>query len=270
VVWSETAFVPRIYWHQTYRDDPDSYALVKDLLDYLAAKSVPFLIGNDDARRELQPKGQWERVDYNAAILFRGDEIVNQYRKIHLVPFTEHFPYEKQFPLIYQWLLAADTHFWEPGKEATVFEIAGGGSGRLLQFSTPICFEDSFGNLARAFTRNGAELIVNISNDAWSGSLPAQYQHLSMAVFRAVENRRALVRSTASGQTCAIMPDGAVSAESAPFAENYLTVRVPLMTGTTPYTALGDFFPILCLVLAFGALAFASVIRIIPRLTRKE
>ena len=125
VVWSETAFVPRIYWQQTYRDDPDSYALVKDLLDYLAAKPVPFLIGNDDARRELKPNGQWERVDYNAAILFRGAEIVNQYRKIHLVPFTEYFPYEKQFPLIYQWLLAADTHFWEPGKEATVFEIAG-------------------------------------------------------------------------------------------------------------------------------------------------
>jgi apolipoprotein N-acyltransferase len=262
VVWSETAFVPRIYWHQTYRDDPDSYALVKDLLNYLAAKPVPFLIGNDDARRELKPNGQWERVDYNAAILFRGAEIVNQYRKMRLVPFTEYFPYEKQFPTIHQWLLAADTHFWEPGKEATVFEIAGGGSGRLLKFSTPICFEDSFSGLSRAFVRNGAELIINISNDAWSGSLPAQYQHLSMAVFRAVENRRAMVRSTASGQTCVIMPDGAVLSESAPFAENYLTVRAPLMTGITPYTALGDFFPALCLALAFVSIVFASAIRI--------
>lgn len=261
VVWSETAFVPRIYWHQTYRDDPDSYALVKDLLEYLAAKPVPFLIGNDDARRELQPNGQWERVDYNAAILFRKAEIVNQYRKLHLVPFTEYFPYEKQFPLIYQWLLAADTHFWEPGKEATVFEIAGGSSGRLLKFSTPICFEDSFADLSRAFTQNGAELIVNISNDAWSGSLSAQYQHLSMAVFRAVENRRALVRSTASGQTCVVMPDGAVLSESAPFAENYLTARAPLMAGTTLYTALGDFFPALCLAFALIALVFAAVTR---------
>ena len=259
VVWSETAFVPRIYWHQTYRDDPGSYALVKDLLDYLAAKPVPFLIGNDDARRELQPSGRWERVDYNAAILFRGAEIVNQYRKLHLVPFTEYFPYEKQFPVIYQWLLAADTHFWEPGKEAAVFEIAGGSSGRPLKFSTPICFEDSFADLSRAFTRNGAELIVNISNDAWSGSLPAQYQHLSMAVFRAVENRRAMVRSTASGQTCAVMPDGAVLAESAPFAANYLIARAPLMTGATLYTTLGDFFPVLCLALAIIAVVLAAI-----------
>ncbi|MDR1470474.1 MAG: apolipoprotein N-acyltransferase [Spirochaetaceae bacterium] len=260
VVWSETAFVPRIYWHQTYRDDPDSYALVKDLLDYLAAKPVPFLIGNDDARRELTPSGRWERVDYNAAVLFRGAEIVEQYRKLHLVPFTEYFPYEKQFPVIYQWLLAADTHFWKPGTEATVFEISGG--GRPVKFSTPICFEDSFADLSRAFVRNGADLIVNISNDAWSGSLSAQYQHLSMAVFRTVENRRAMVRSTASGQTCVIMPDGAVLAESAPFAENYLTARAPRATGTTPYTALGDFFPVLCLAFALGALAFVSVIRI--------
>jgi apolipoprotein N-acyltransferase len=263
VVWPETAFVPRIYWHQNYRDDPDSYALVKDLLDYLAAKPVPFLIGNDDARRELQPSGQWERVDYNAAMLFDGREIVHQYRKLHLVPFTEYFPYEKQFPQIYKWLLAADTHFWEVGDEATVFEVKGGTSGELLKFSTPICFEDSFADLSRAFVQNGAELIVNISNDAWSASLPGQYQHLSMAVFRTVENRRAMVRATASGQTSVIMPDGRVAAESEPFRENYLTVRVPLMDETTAYTALGDFFPVLCLTAAVIVLLSTIVYAII-------
>jgi apolipoprotein N-acyltransferase len=263
VVWSETAFVPRIYWHQNYRDDPDSYALVKDLLGYLEAKPAPFLIGNDDARRELQPNGQWERVDYNAAILFNGSTIVNQYRKLHLVPFTEYFPYQKQFPLIYEWLLAADTHFWEKGKEATVFEVRGGGSGELLKFSTPICFEDSFSDLSRAFVRNGAELIVNISNDAWSGSIPAQYQHLSMAVFRTVENRRAMVRSTASGQTCVIMPDGKVAAESEPFKENYLTVRAPLVNEVTLYTALGDFFPVLCLAIVAAVLLVTAIRSII-------
>jgi apolipoprotein N-acyltransferase len=259
VVWPETAFVPRIYWHQNYRDDPDSYALVKNLLDYLASKPVPFLIGNDDARRELQQNGQWERVDYNAAMLFDEGEIVNQYRKLHLVPFTEYFPYEKQFPLIYEWLLAADTHFWELGEEATVFEVRGGSSGELLKFSTPICFEDSFSDLSRIFTRNGAELIVNISNDAWSESLPGQYQHLSMAVFRAVENRRTMVRATASGQTCVIMPDGRVAAESEPFKENYLTVRAPLTDEVAVYTALGDFFPVICLVAAVLVLLFAVI-----------
>ncbi|MHB9291783.1 putative Apolipoprotein N-acyltransferase [Hollandina sp. SP2] len=159
------------------------------------------------------------------------------YRKVHLVPFTEHFPYKQQLPLIYEALLNADTHFWEQGDEATVFTVNG------LSFSSPICFEDTFGYLSRDFVRGGAELIVNLSNDAWSNSLPAQMQHLSMALFRAVENRRAMVRSTASGQTCAIDPNGAIIAMAEPFAETQLTVQVPVITVDSWYTQYGDFLP---------------------------
>ncbi|MDR2491450.1 MAG: apolipoprotein N-acyltransferase [Spirochaetaceae bacterium] len=246
VVWPETAFVPRIFWHETYRDDPESFRLVRELTTYLASKPAPFLIGNDDARLEAQPSGDWERVDYNAAILFDQGRIVDQYRKMHLVPFTEYFPYEKQFPQIYAWLLAADTHFWKRGDRPTVFRVdragteTGASAPPPLLFSTPICFEDSFSDLSRTFVQNGANLIVNISNDAWSASLPAQYQHLSMAVFRAVENRRAMVRATASGQTCLMLPNGRVLREAAPFTENYLVVNAPLMEETTFYTAHGE------------------------------
>jgi apolipoprotein N-acyltransferase len=234
VVWSETAFVPRIYWHTTYRDDPESYALIKDLLEFLAVQDVPFVIGNDDGRREINSKGIWDRVDYNAAMFFEGNQITRIYRKQHLVPFTEYFPYEKQFPWVYQALVSADTHFWKKGEEATVFESRG------VRFSTPICFEDIFGYLSRDFVRNGAEIIVNLTNDAWSHSLPAQMQHLSMAVFRAVENRRSLVRSTASGQTCAVDPNGKILAMAEPFRETQLTVEVPVINAETPYTAWGD------------------------------
>jgi apolipoprotein N-acyltransferase len=151
IVWSETAFVPRIYWHINYRDDPQSYLLVKELMDYLATQDVPFVIGNDDARKDpgKNPKDADHRVDYNAVMLFDHGNIAGLYRKLHLVPFTEHFPYEKQFPWVYEALKNADTHFWEKGKEATVFEING------LKFSSPICFEDSFGYLSRDFVDHG-------------------------------------------------------------------------------------------------------------------
>jgi apolipoprotein N-acyltransferase len=240
VVWSETAFVPRIYWHETYRDDQESYALVKELLDYLKGQEVPFVIGNDDARREVNPNGRWERVDYNAALLFNRGEITGLYRKLHLVPFTENFPYEKQLPWVYNALVNADTHFWKKGKEAAVFSVNG------LKFSSPICFEDSFGYLSRDFVKNGAEFIVNISNDAWSGSLPAQMQHLSMAVFRAVENRRSMVRSTASGQTCGIDANGRILAMAEPFIETQLTVAIPVVKSDSLYTKHGDFFARFC------------------------
>jgi apolipoprotein N-acyltransferase len=238
VVWSETAFVPRIYWHETYRDDPPSWALVKDLLTYLAAQDVPFLIGNDDARKDpAKNPDPYEsyRVDYNAALLFEKGKISQAYRKLHLVPFTEYFPYKKQFPRIYQFLADADTHFWERGTEATVF------SGPGFRFSSPICFEDTFGYISGNFVRLGADIIVNISNDAWSASLPAQNQHLSMAVFRSVENRRSMARSTSSGQTCAIDPSGRIIAMAPPFTEAWITAELPVVTDTTFYTRYGDF-----------------------------
>jgi len=253
VVWSETAFVPRIYWHVTYRDDEESYTLVKDLLDFLAGQKIPYVLGNDYGRREVGPDGSWQRVDYNAVMLFEQGKEIRTYRKLHLVPFTEHFPYEKQLPLIYRALKEADTHFWEKGTEATVFEAAG------VKFSTPICFEDTFGYLSRRFTRNGAQLIVNLTNDAWAASLPAQMQHLGMAVFRTVENRRSLVRSTASGQTCAVDPNGRILAMAEPFTETALSVRVPIVTETTVYTRYGDYLAYLFVLMAAASLAAGAI-----------
>jgi apolipoprotein N-acyltransferase len=260
VVWSETAFVPRIYWHETYRDDQPSWLLVKELLDYLAAQETPFVIGNDDARRDpaKNPRAsESHRIDYNAVMLFERGKVAGLYRKLHLVPFTEHFPYEKQLPLMYRALVNADTHFWEKGNEATVF------NGPGFTFSTPICFEDTFGYLSRRFVQNGAELIVNLSNDAWSKSLPAQNQHLSMAVFRAVENGRSMVRSTASGQTCAVTPNGKVIALAPPFTESWLTVAVPVVKNDTVYTRRGDYLAAGFTIMAAALLLFGGIISII-------
>jgi apolipoprotein N-acyltransferase len=249
VVWSETAFVPRIYWHKTYRDDPESYDLVKELMTYLGSQSVPFVIGNDDGRKEVGESGDWERVDYNAVLLFERGEERAAYRKLHLVPFTEHFPYRKQFPFVYNALVASDTHFWKKGTEATVMETAG------IKFSTPICFEDGFGYLSRNFVRNGAEVIVNLTNDAWANSLSSQMQHATMAVFRAVENKRSLVRSTASGQTCAIDPNGRILDMAKPFDEVWMIAEVPIYTEkTTLYTRWGDAPVVLLMALTIAVL----------------
>jgi len=262
VVWSETAFVPRIYWHETYRDDHSSWLLVKELMDYLSAQEVPFLIGNDDARKDpaKNPNAQaGYRVDYNAAMLFEKGKNTGIYRKLHLVPFTEHFPYERQLPAIHRALVNADTHFWEKGTEAKVFDGPG------FTFSTPICFEDTFGYISRKFAQNGAQVIVNISNDAWSKSLPAQNQHLSMAVFRAVELRLSMVRATASGQTCGIAPNGGIIALARPFTQAALVVAIPVVKCDTVYARLGDFLALGFTATAFSLLLFGVVAGIIRK-----
>jgi apolipoprotein N-acyltransferase len=237
VVWPETAFIPRVYWYLTYREG-NYYPLVKELVDYLAAKETAFVIGNDDGRREVGANGVWEDVDYNAALFFEKGDISGVYRKTHLVPFAEYFPYTGGPLGMVRRALEEDTHFWKPGTTPVVFELAR--ADGPLKFSTPICFEDTFGYLSRDFTRGGAQLIVNLSNDAWSASLSCQMQHLATAVFRAVENRRSLVRATTTGQSCAIDPLGRVIAKAEPFTETFLTVEVPLVDSQSPYTRLGD------------------------------
>lgn len=264
VVWPETAFVPRIGWHYQHRYNRDSFQLVEELLRYLDSAPVPFVIGNDHG---VDGAGG-QILDYNAVLLFEPGKNTlppqpTVYGKMKLVPFTEHFPFDKQFPTLYQMLLNGDTHMWTPGTVPVVFEVDG------LKFSTPICFEDTFGFVGRRFVNAGAEAFVNLSNDAWSKSLACQYQHLSMAVFRSVENRVPTVRSTTTGQTCIIDPNGRIVAMAEPFAETCLVGSIPVLDKTrkTVYTRLGDYVGVIFAVAAV-LLLVAGIVAAVLRKSR--
>ena len=269
VVWSETAFVPGIDWHTRYRTNQDRYRLVKELTEFLSNRDIPYVIGNDDrqlaipGRSPVNPNGTLNSVDYNAAILYYKGKIVDTYRKVHLVPFTENFPFKESLPGIHKWLLEADTHFWEKGTDFSVFEVNG------VRFSTPICYEDTFGYISREFIRNGAQVIVNLTNDSWSKSVVAEMQHMAMSVFRALENRRTVVRSTNGGISCTIEPDGEITKILEPFTEAYLVNSVPLYDkAVTLYTRFGDWFGIVLSALA-AVFVFAGVIIGFRRRSRK-
>ena len=197
-----------------------------------------------------------------AALLFRGGEIVDTDPKIHLVPFTESFPFKRQLPGIYQWLKEADTHFWKQGTEFVVFDTGAGSGGPRVRFSTLICFEDTFGYLGREFVRRGAQVLVNMSNDSWSASVPAEMQHLMLGLFRAVENRRSMVRSTNGGMTAIIDPDGRLLQVLEPFTADYLIGAVPVVDGPhTLYTRWGDWFGIAALAAGLALTASGSALR---------
>ena len=257
VIWSETSFVPAIDWHTRYRTDLEAYELVRQLREFLAAQSVPFVIGNDDGRLKKLESGKEVRVDYNATLLWSGGRIAAAYRKLRLVPFSESFPYQRWLPGIYEWLRKADTHFWEKGEEHTVFEAAG------VRFSTPICFEDTFPGLCRGFIRRGAQVLVNMTNDSWSNSVACEMQHMSIALFRAVENRRTLVRATNGGITCVIDPNGRILNMLPPFREDFLVAEAPVFTGAdTLYTRLGDWFGYLALAVGVALPAGSALLRL--------
>ena len=266
IVWPETAFVPTIYYHKTYRQNIASLSLVEELEKFLSSQSVPYLLGNDDARMEPSPEnGALERVDYNAALFYKDGEWKDLYRKKHLVPFTEHFPYQNKFPLVYQMLLDADTHFW---KEGECFNLIDTGAYLI---GAPICFEDTFGYISRSFVKNGADLIVNLSNDAWSGSVVAERQHFMLSVFRAAENRRSMVRSTNTGITAWVDPNGVIQDELPPFVSDVLLASVPVYNDSiTLYTLWGDWLARLCLIGAVSGLIMGIVLRLTIRIRSRK
>ncbi|RKX91040.1 MAG: apolipoprotein N-acyltransferase [Spirochaetes bacterium] len=260
VIWSETSFVPGVDWHSKYRTDKERYALVKDLEDFLATQKIPYVIGNDDGQLKdpalppVLPDGSYNRKDYNATFLYEDGELKQTYRKIQLVPFTENFPYKKTFPKFYQLLVDHDYHFWEKGTEYTVFNARG------VKFSTPICYEDVFGYISRNFVKRGAQVIVNLTNDSWSGAVSAEMQHMQMAVFRAIENRRSVVRSTNSGMTVLIDPDGRILKSIEPFKEGYLVGDVPIYNAkTTFYTKMGNWFAFVSIALSVFLLGLGII-----------
>ena len=206
--------------------------------EFIDEKDAVFVIGNSYEQRNSI--GNQDR--YNSVFVFEPQKNVippepEIYSKIHLVPFTEYFPFKEKFPKFYKKLLNGDTQMWEKGKEYKVF------CNKNLYFSTPICFEDTFGDDCRKFVKNGARCFFNLSNDAWSKSDVCQTQHLSIAVFRSVENKVPSVRSTSSGQTCIINEYGKVIAQAPSFCESYVIGKVPILHDfkISVYSRFGDF-----------------------------
>ena len=252
VVWSETAFVPSVAWHTNYPSNARTSDLVDNFVNFGKDLGIPLVTGNpegvwdDRSLPPILPNGEWNKKDYNTVIFFSDGEIEGTYRKQHLVPFTEHFPYQDAMPRFTALLEANDYHWWEEGDEATVFEYGD------LKFGTPICFEDIFGYLSAEFVRNGADLLINLSNDSWSGSIPAEMQHMQLALFRAIENRVPLLRSTNSGMTCLITPSGRYIDPLEPFTVDWNIYEVPigLKRHDTFYTLFPDLFAYITMIAA--------------------
>jgi apolipoprotein N-acyltransferase len=275
IIWSETAFVPSVAWHESYPSDPDTRALVDEFVAFGKSLPVPLVTGNpegvidDPSLPPLGPDGSWNRKDYNTVIFFEGGKINNTYRKQHLVPFTEHFPYEKQLPWLYNLLLANDYNWWETGYDPVVFETDTG-----VRFSTPICFEDVFGYLNAAFVRNGADVIVNMTNDGWSKAVSAEMQHLGLAVFRSIENRKTTIRGTNSGMTCLIDATGKIIDPMEPFKVGWKIYEVPVYRtetwGTTFYTRYVDWFAYAAIYASAILLVGGGVYHLVCALRRRK
>ena len=189
---------------------------------------------------------------HNTALCLSPDLSITQYYKMHLVPFGEYTPYKKIFSFIDRVTHAIGDV--TPGKQLVLHSFGG------KKFGSPICYEVTFPSLVRKFAKGGAQFLVTITNDGWYGKSSAPYQHFLIAVFRAVENRRFLLRAATTGISGLVDPYGRVLSRSELMTQTYLTGKVNPANELSFYTRYGDILPVLSLTLTgiFFILALAK------------
>jgi apolipoprotein N-acyltransferase len=192
---------------------------------------------------------------FNSAYLInpRG-EVLGKYDKAHLVPYGEYTPFKEYLPFLGK--MVEHVGDFKPGRKGQTLDM----QGRKL--GVQICYEIIFPALARALVQNGAELLITITNDAWYGTTAGPYQHFSLAVLRAVENRRALVRAANTGISGFIDPVGRVLDPTPLMTEAAVVHGLPLLDETTAYTRFGDVAPAGCLM--------GSIMMIVRELLRRR
>jgi apolipoprotein N-acyltransferase len=239
IVWPETA-VPFFF------QDPSRLSA--------GVIALPDLTGADLLFGSPAYQGSGRRTRYaNRAYLLSAEERrVEHYDKVHLVPFGEYVPLQRFLPFVHRLVPAAGD--FTPGERVEPLKATGYSAGVL------ICFEAIFPGLARRQVEEGADILVNLTNDAWFGPTSAPFQHLSMSLFRAVETRRPLVRAANTGISAFVDTRGRVTRRSGLFREAVLLSEVhPSSRPPTPYVRWGDVFPPFLLVLVFVRVAASGI-----------
>jgi apolipoprotein N-acyltransferase len=214
---------------------------------------VDLLVGHIDHESRGD---EWR--SFNAASLFEsGGTMQATYGKVNLLPFGERIPFSQYVPPLGS-IDFGQANFL-PGDSAVVFESAAG------RFGVLICYESTFSHYARDYVRNGADFLVNITNDGWFGSRRGALQHAETAILRAVENRVTLYRSANTGVSLVVEPTGRVPERIGLDVPGMILYEGYRSKGSSFYTRHGH---LLFTVMTAVGLAIPIVYRILGRRAR--
>ena len=280
VVWSEGILQHAFPYSADYYT---KFPLDEPLSLFISRMNTPFIIGGSylaDAEK---------RSFNNAALLFdKTGTFRGSYGKIHLVPFAEVIP-----GIEYKWVqnlmqkIVGISAGWKAGDQYVYFDIPGRWSpdrpkpavkviplnktyseqradentAPTVRVSTPVCFGDAFPDVCRPLFLNGSELFMNMTDDSWSLTNSAEYQHFIIASYRAIEYRTTLARSTNAGVSAVIDPSGRILAEMPLFVPDSMAVSIPVYKRQiTVYALLGNWLPWLLALLAAGYFIYAVAV----------
>jgi len=227
IVWPETSvpgWVPNEQW------------LVEWIQEKISQYPATHLIG---AVSKIDDK------NFNSAFLFsENGKVLGRYDKMHLVPFGEFVPIKS---LLGKWIpVLNDLGGFDSGEKSRLLQLPKASVG------VSICYEAIFSNLIRKQVKQGAELLINMTNDGWYLDTAAPEQHFSMNVFRAVENRRNFIRAANTGISGFISPIGKLLKLTRLNEEAVLNASVNPIQKMTFYSLYGDVFAWLCCLLTFA------------------
>jgi apolipoprotein N-acyltransferase len=232
-IWGESAL------------DPGSLAILEEVRRTISEVGVPVVAGAT-SRNIRRPRGG--PLSNQAVVFDGGGAVVDVYRKTHLVPYGEYIPWRS----VVGWISALRQipYVLAPGERVHTVHAPG-----LPPFGTPICFENSFPSIDRQLVREGARFLVVLTNNASYDETAASAQHLQMSRMRAIEDGRWVVHAAVSGISAFIAPDGRVSQATDLFRPAIIRRTIVASADRTPYVALGDWFPILSVVVVVAMVA---------------
>jgi apolipoprotein N-acyltransferase len=242
IVWPETS-VP-FYFGKDRAFTENLVSFQKQLNSYLLFGSVLAKEQKSEVRSQKSEKKDFfkQTISYtnSAVLLDKNGNVSYIYDKIHLVPFGEYVPLRKLLFFIDKLVVGVGDYI--PG-DSYIKAVTPFGS-----FGTLICYEIVFPGLVRKFYVRGGDFIITITNDAWFGKTHGPYQHFSMAVFRAIENRKPVIRAANTGISGFIDSSGRILGTTKLFDRTFLIKDIKTDRTLTLYTKYGDIFSYLCIV----------------------
>ena len=175
-----------------------------------------------------------ERNYYNSAVLIQADSIRSIYHKIQLVPGPEYIPLYDYFPLLQKLNLGQSN--LTRGTDFTIMDV------NDVKCAVMICFESTFPALSRKFVNNGAEVLIFLVNDGWYEKPPEPQQHAKQAIYRAIENRRPVIRCTNTGISMLIDIGGNISQQIPLNTKGMMKTTIKPQNISTFYSRHGDIF----------------------------
>lgn len=276
IVWSEGCLkhsFPNSISHYKY------FPAEEPLIPFIQKTGIPFLLGGPVIERTKNKKNV-----FNGALLFdKEGNYRGFYPKNHLVPCAEVLPFA-DVPVVANFFkkVIGISAGWTPGDQYVLFDIQGQKapfppkkaikiislketfqeqtkreeSNPYIRISTPVCFGDAFPDVCIPLAKAGTELFVNITDDSWSKTKSAEYQHFVVASYRSIELRKTMVRSTNAGYSVVIDPIGKVLADMPLFEENAMFFKVPIYKNKeTFYLKHGNWF---AHILAIFVISFST------------